>query len=327
MPLDIVHFGDVTLKDGSVVPGMYLQWHFATPYAVMYDAHEAFYYAEEELPAGTYCITVGNNWGTNCKEGEIYNFTLTTPVPAGGQLSGFKEMPDQVPTNWRVYSWESKEATEPIETVSVTAGENGTSLGTLQTTGNEQLNSIQRTAYGYNRWSQSAIRQYLNSDKEKGKWWKPQNNYDRSPDQLSTKTGFLAGFEEEFLEVIGEVKVTTALNTITDASEGIQEDTYDKIFLPSLEQIYVVPQLKGVEGDYWEYWKRATGSTEPQAQYGTYPERITYAIDAQTSARTVRLRSASRGYARYAWNVYTSGYVNDGSTHHALWCAPACVIC
>ena len=99
VPMDIVHFGDVTLKDGEVVPGMFLQWHYATPYGVMFDAYEAFYYAEEELPAGTYYITVGDNWGTYCKKNETYSFTLTSPVPAGGQLSGFKGMPDQAPTN------------------------------------------------------------------------------------------------------------------------------------------------------------------------------------------------------------------------------------
>lgn len=327
VPMDIVHFGDVTLKDGEVVPGMFLQWHYATPYGVMFDAYEAFYYAEEELPAGTYYITVGDNWGTYCKKNETYSFTLTSPVPTGGQLSGFKGMPDQAPTSWKVYSWASKEAAEPIETVSVTAGANGTSLGTLQAAGNEQLNSLHRTAYGYNRWSQSAIRQYLNSAKEKGEWWKPQNNYDRMPDQLSTKTGFLAGFEKDFLDVIGEVKVTTALNTVTDASVGAQEDTYDKIFLPSLEQLYLVPQLKGAEGDYWEYWKRATGATEPQATGKTYPERITYAIEARTSAQCVRLRSAYRGLGTIAWIVNTSGHVNGTYAHNASRCAPACVIC
>ena len=59
---DIVHFGNVTLKDGEEVPGMFIQWHYATPFGVQFDNNEAFYTASEaELPAGTYNITVGAN--------------------------------------------------------------------------------------------------------------------------------------------------------------------------------------------------------------------------------------------------------------------------
>lgn len=129
------------------------------------------------------------------------------------------------------------------------------------------------------------------------------------------------------MDVLGTIKVTTALNTATDTADGDTEVTYDKIFLPSLEQIYVVPQLKGVEGEYWEYWKRATGAVSPQAQYGTYPERITYGIEAQTSAQNVRLRSASRGIGCSTWYVSTSGGVSGNYAYNAWRCAPACVIC
>ena len=85
--------------------------------------------------------------------------------------------------------------------------------------------------------------------------------------------------------------------------------------------------IKGVEGEYWEYWKRATGAVSPQAQYGTYPERITYGIEAQTSAQNVRVRSAYRGNGCHTWNVGTSGYVGYYSAYYAWRCAPACVIC
>ena len=73
---DIVHFGNVTLKDGEEVPGMFIQWHYATPFGVQFDNNEAFYTASEaELPAGTYNITVGANWGNNCKR----NISLYSP--------------------------------------------------------------------------------------------------------------------------------------------------------------------------------------------------------------------------------------------------------
>ena len=322
--MDIVHFGDVTLKDGEVVPGMYLQWHYATPYGVMFDAHEALYYAAEELPAGAYTFNIPSAWSK--AEAGDYTFTLTQAVPAGGQIAGLKLIADNTPDKWTVQTYKDRTTTEAIESVKVIKGNAGTSLGQLIPAGSEKLNSIHRVGYGYNRWSQSAIRQYLNSTAAAGKWWKPQNNYDRPPEQAG-KAGFLAGFEKDFLDVLGTIKVTTALNTVTDKADGDTEVTYDKIFLPSLEQIYVVPQLKGVEGEYWEYWKRATGAVSLQAQYGTYPERITYGIEAQTSAQYVRLRSASRGYGYNTWLVYTSGYVGSSSAYNAWRCAPACVIC
>lgn len=328
VPLDVVHFGDVTLKDGEVVPGMFLQWHYATPFGIQFDNYEAFYYAAEELPAGTYYITVGSNWGTYCKQGETYSFTLTQAVPAGGQLSGFRGMPDKAASEWRVYSWASKTDLSPIETVTVTAGANGTSLGTLAAAGNDDLNSLHRTAYGYNRWAQSAARQWLNSDKAAGAWWTQQNDYDRAPDQLATKAGFLSGFEDDFLNVLTPVQVVTALNTVTDAAEGATETTYDKFFLPSLEQIYCKPQLAGAEGEYWEYWRRALGLTSQASYHPTiYPEYITYAIEAKSSAQSVRLRSAYRGAGNSTWGVYAGGYVSSHYACNAWRCAPACVIC
>lgn len=329
VPLDIVHFGNVELKDGETVPAMYLQWHYATPFVVQFDNYEAFYYCEEVLATGTYYVTMGNSWGNNVVSGKSYYFTLTQDVPAGGQLAGFRGMPDQAVANWKVYSYESREATEALETVTVTEGTEGTYLGTLSSStkyAESGINNMQRVGYGYNRWAQSGIRQWLNSKAAVGAWWKPQNVFDRAPDQLTTKAGFLSGFEDEFLNILGEIKVVTNLNTTSDSEIGAQEITYDKIFLPSLEQIYVTPQLEG-EGEYWTYWKRATGATTPQAQYGTYPERITYALENHTSAQYVRLRSAIRGFACYAWHVNASGYVSYGNASSAGRCAPACVIC
>lgn len=331
MPHDIVHFSDVELKNGEIVPGMFMQWHFCSPFCVQFDAEEAFYYAETELAAGTYNVIVGENWGKYCKKNEVYQFTLTKPVPAGGQIAGFTGMPDQAPANWRVSTYESAESTTPIETVTPSAGSNGTNLGTLTAAGDGKLNSIQRVAYGYNRWSQSAIRQYLNSAAAAGQWWKPQNKWDRPPAELASHAGFLAGYSDDFIAAIKAVKVRTALNTVTDAAEGTYEDTYDKIFLPSLEQEFITPQASGIEGDAWEYWKKAVERSTPTPWYKTFAEGghpITYAINAKTSAQSVRLRSVHRGGAGNTWYVYSSGYVNgdDGAAFSNRF-APACVIC
>ena len=180
--------------------------------------------------------------------------------------------------------------------------------------------------YGYNRWSHSAYRQYLNSTAGVNEWWSPQHAGDVAPDQLKTVPGFLSGFDKEFLSVINPIKVTTALNTVTDSGLGQAEDTYDLMFLPGLEQLYIKPQLSG-EGEYWDYWKMATGASEPQAAGGTYAERITYAIENKTSPQNVCLRSAYRGTAYHAWSVNSSGSVYNHYAYNAYRCAPACVIC
>ena len=329
-PLDVCAFPTVTLQDGEELPGMVLQWHYATPFGVQFNNYQAFFYATEELPAGTYNIEIGTSWGTHCVAGKSYQFTLTKPVPAGGQLAGFRGTPDNAPSTWKVYSYNTKSAVDAIETVSVTEGSSGTKLGVLKTGGDGKLNCLQRTAYGYNRWSQSAMRQWLNSDKGVGEWWTPQNDFDRCPDQLATKAGFLTGFEPDVLEALRSVKVVTALNTVTDYVNGQPESpletTYDKVFLPALEQMYINPQLAG-EGEPWDYWKRASGMTQKMAQYGTYPQIRTFAIENHTSPQTVRLRSAHRGSGYYAWCVGSSGVVGGSYAVYAYRCAPACAIC
>lgn len=330
VPHDIVHFADVDLKNGDKVPGMYIQWHFCSPFGVQFDAAEAFYYAETELAAGTYNIIVGDNWGTNCKKNEQYQFTLSKPVPKGGQIAGFYSMPDKAPSEWTVQTFTDAKSTTPIETVKPTAGSNGTNLGTMSFTGDGKLNSLQRVAYGYNRWSQSAIRQYLNSAKAAGQWWEPQHKWDRPPAELASKPGFLSGYSDDFLNAIKPVRVRTALNTVTDAAVGTYEDTYDKIFLASLEQEFITPQASGIEGEAWDYWKQAVERSTPTPWYKTFAEGghpITYGIDGKTSAQDVRLRSASRGHASYTWYVYASGYVTNYTAVSSLRFAPACVIC
>lgn len=218
---------------------------------------------------------------------------------------------------------------EAIETARLTAGSEGINLGTLSLAGDGKLNDLQRVAYGWDRWSKSAIRQYLNSTAKKGKWWKQQSKYDRPPEKLATKDGFLAGYPEDFLKVIKNVKVRTLLNTVCDKSEGSYEDTYDKIFLPSLEQEYITPQSAGIEGNVWEYWKKATERTEPTPWWKTYEEGghpIIYGIDGKTTAQNARLRSAYRGSSCSTWCVYSRGNVTSYNAAYALRFAPACVI-
>lgn len=340
LPFDVVSF-DPVLKEGvsDPVPGLWLQSHYAMD-GVQFDASEAIYVTTVALPAGTYNFTIGTTWGSNCIAGKVYQFTTTQEIPAGGQIAVGKNndwytwgAPDVVVENWRVHTFASNAATTPLESnLTLTEGDEGTALGSVASNikySESGVNNLQRAGYGYNRWSMSAMRQYLNSAEAKGGWWIPQNPFDRAPQQLATLDGFMYGFGKDFLNAIGKIKVTTALNTVSDTDIGAREDTYDKFFLASLEQEYIVPQAAGVEGAYWPYWKERLDLDSPQitGSSGANAHHIRYAYDARTSAQYCRLRSANRGYANYTWLVNPSGYASNHSATDALRGCPACVIC
>jgi hypothetical protein len=146
------------------------------------------------------------------------------------------------------------------------------------------------------------------------------------PDQLASMQGFEAGLPAKFLSIIQPVKLTTALNTVSDSDLGASEDTVDRFFLPSLQQESINPQVANIEGSTWQYWLDRLGKT--QAQYETLPAHIRYLISNHNAAQYVRLRSAYRGNAYSTWCVSSSGYVyTSRSAAYADCPAPACVIC
>ena len=330
LPFDIVHFGNVELQDGETVPGMFLQSHYAAPFGVQFSHQQAFYkVGEEPLAAGTYYLTFATSWGNNVVANDNVCFTLTQDAPAGAVLAGFYSAPDQVYTKWKVYVYDSDQKTI-LETVdSVTKEARGKYLGLWDAFGNNKygLNGFQRTAFGNNRWSVSALRQFLNSAKGANEWWEPQTDFDIVPNQIN-KAGWLTGFGEDFLSVLGKVKVKTALNTVVNAEKDLGfDETFDKFFVPSLEERHYTPQIAG-EGEIWDYWKRASESATPLPASREFPNMITYAIENHVSAQYVRLRSAGRGTANLTWIVSPSGRCSgDGSASSATRFAPACVIC
>ena len=133
----------------------------------------------------------------------------------------------------------------------------------------------------------------------------------------------MTGLPEDLKAIMKKTKVVTYANTVNDGGE--MDVTYDKVFIPSLEEMYINPQISG-EGEAHEYYKRKAGTTSPLAQYGTYPQMITYAVENHTSAQHVRLRSANRSYACNAWVVSSSGLVGYGGAYHAYRFCPLIVI-
>lgn len=319
MPWQVNHFEDVTLEDGEVVPGMWLQSHYTLPFGIQFSHQRAFLACPDGLSAGTYNFDFAKAWGNNVKPGINYQFTLTKPVEKGGRLAGCYGAPAQAPSSWKVYSYGANGITLN-ETVNVTVGSGGTNLGTIQhdsRSGN--LNSVQEMAYGWNRWKSSALRQYLNSNKPKGQWWTPQDQWDICPDQLANKDGFLCGMPEVMLNCLKKVKVVTYANTVND--EGAEDITYDYVTLPSLSQMFIKPQTSG-EGDVHTYWKRRSGRTTPCEWYTNYPNMVEYSIDNKTSPQNVRLRSAIQGNACIMWHMGTSGGANGDYASIAYAFAP-----
>lgn len=310
-PWRLNHIGAYELADGEILNNRpCLQLHYAHLHGVQFSHQRAFLACPEGLSAGTYYFTIESGWGSNVTAGDVVCFTLTQDVPAGGRVAGCYGAPDQSKSNWRVYSYGADGITL-IETVTPTFTASGTDLGVQkhnQRSGS--LNSTQEMAYGWNRWKTSAVRQYLNSSAGVGNWWKPQDEWDIAPDQLKTLPGFLSGCSEAFINAIKPVKVKTYVNTVYDSTQQAEDYdiTYDKVFLPSLEELYINPQKAG-EGNVHEYWRRRSGRTSPLPWYQGTPEYVTYAVENHNSAQDVRLRSANRNYAGYAWLVGSSGYV------------------
>ena len=319
---------DFELEDGTILSHRpLLQAHYAHPFGVQFSHQRAFLACPDGLSAGTYYFTIESKWGDKgyVLAGDVVAFTLTQNVPAGGKLSGCYGAPDNAKSTWKIYS-HSADGKTVIETVTpvFAAPEGAVNLGTQKhNTRNGDLNSTQEMAYGWNRWKMSAIRQYLNSDAGVGAWWVAQDEWDIAPDELKTKAGFLSGVPQEIINTMKPVKVVTYTNTVQDGGEA--DVTYDKVFLLSLEEIYASPQIKG-EGEYHEYWKQKSGSTAPLQQYGTYPKMITYAVENHVSPQYVRVRSAYRGIASYAWCVSASGNVYGSNAFWAHRFSPAWVI-
>lgn len=184
-----------------------------------------------------------------------------------------------------------------------------------------------RIRYGSNDWSQSAIRQWLNSAGGKGEWWTEQHESDVAPNQADTVPGFLTGYTEDWRSIFKPIKVQTALNTSCDG--GMTVTTYDRFFLPSLEQMYGLPQAAGVEGDYWEYWKEETGLSSRSNGSSKKPNnarKIPSVSAPDGSAVNVQLRSANRSYDAYNWDCFSQGYINYTGATAPYRCQPSCVI-
>lgn len=286
-----------------------------------FDMPEALVYAVEAITAGS-SFHFSHTAAINDVPAGNYEFTLATAVPAGGQIMLVKSG-----NAWKVSTYESATSTTALETVNCVAGSTGTDLGNLSDTTNPLMhagikaseitagtalviNHPSCTQYGYNRWSQSAIRQWLNSAAAANEWWTPQNVFDRPP-SYANRPGYLAGFDAALVAVLGEVKHSTVLNTVTDG--GTSEETTDKVFLLSRAEVGLGAERSGQDdGSVYEFWNGATAKDRIKLR--------------GTSAALWRLRTPYSGYASNVRVVSSDGTLHDYGALSAYGVAPACVI-
>lgn len=312
---DIIGFDIDTPADKQFTHSMTLQLHDCLP-GTQYDAPEALFYCETALAAGTYNFTLLAGYDTTYGGGKTYQFTLTKEVPAGGQIT--------FPWNWntqasttKVSTYKSRTDTAAIETVGVTEGTGGTNLGTAdgKTT---NMNHSHRIRYGSNNWVESAMRQYLNSDKAAGSVWTPQTKFDRPPSWNASTAGFMNGLDADFLAVIGKTTKVTCRNTVTDG--GGSDTTKDKFFLLSRREVFAGNEVSNVtEGEPYPFYSDYSDYTNANA--GADKNRIKYRGG---SPQWWWLRTPHTGYGGNVRRVSTDGSLNDYGASGSGGVAPAC---
>ena len=176
-----------------------------------------------------------------------------------------------------------------------------------------------RQSYGSNNWSESGIRQWLNSAGNPGTWWQAKTDYDVQPTYATSTAGFMKGLDADFLATVGEVSKITAKNTVTDG--GGSDTTTEKFFLLSLTEIYGGLNNSISEGVVYPYYSDNSALTA--AGMGADANRIKYRNGA-TQYWWLRSPSPSDSYTvRY---VYTTGSVSNGNASSSRGVAPACCI-
>ena len=278
--------------------------------ALQFDAPEAFYYADEAIPAGTYKFTIDTTYSK--WDAGTYQFTLTNALPKGGQLC-INGNVDAAMTARKVTAYASQTATTPTETCDITVGNDGTSLGAF---GNG-LNHAQRVSYGSNNYKESAMRQFLISSAAAGAVWKPQTKYDRPPTWNGTTAGLVKGFGADFLAVVGEVNLPCVTNTIFESQDSTTPANtaytlHDKFYLLSRCEVFGAKEIAADESKLLPYFEGATNA-----------DRIGYL---NGSPAYQFLRTPPSGSALSVRLVRSDGSLYYGSAYGAYALAPAFTI-
>lgn len=312
---DVADFDYETPEDTSREHSLTLVMHH-TFTGVQFDAPEALWYFPNGLPAGSYAFTIGsydNSYGGN----NTYYFTLANAIPAKGQIRFNWGYQNQA-ASCKIQVFASATATSVSEEVSISTTEisGAPSLGTVGngtistdssvTVGGTayafQANNIEAARYGKNVWAESAIRQFMNSDKAKGTYWKPMNVFDRPPSWASTLDGFWYGIDPSFKSACGVCVKKTNNNNKTHGSG--QSTTKDLAWAVGMGELGVTGNTG--EGAQYAYFKKIMNGVAI-ADWSIHAELIK--TNTGGSAQYWWLRSPGVGDANYARFVRASGHV------------------
>lgn len=190
---------------------------------------------------------------------------------------------------------------------------------------------------GWNRWMYSNVRQWLNSDKDKGLWWTSVHSTDAVPSNLSSVNGFMKGFSSDFINMLKKTKHETALNFIYPSGSEISyvyDTTYDIFFLPSMREEHCqcsqYPRYwdgSDKEGTDWEYWVQRKGDTPQDYGDTANTNAIRYSLTDKATAKNVWLRSDYRYHSSSEFYIRFTGIIDRNSSSSSFCVAPACVIC
>lgn len=344
LTFDILDFDKHTPTNKYLSHSLALGLHNIFTYGTIpFCASQLMYYTEGGLPAGNYKFTLDHAcYGGTTQYDGTYMFTLTQAIPADGgfrhtnPIGGWKEKYAQsdVIGNYITTYGARPQRTEVEKNVAVTVWDGTTActdLGTFtarsltyhteaDTANGGKRNFTERQAYGSNRWRDSVYRQWLNSDAEAvpssdtttvSNWWKPATVFDRVPGGAKL-AGFLNGLDPEFVAVLGEIEVKTALCDCDKVDGATYDITHDKVWLQSMTEIFGSNNNGIAEGSQLAYWVGASDA-----------DRIKYE---GSTARYWWLRSPNPTNADIVRHVDTSGVLGyyDASLAHGV--VPACCI-
>ena len=316
---DIIGIDHDTPTDPQFKHSLTLQLHDCYKNTMQFDAREAFYYAETEMPAGTYHFKLAAHSWYAADVGKSFQFTLTKAVPAGGQIV-FVQGYDKTLVNGTVQTFESSTSTTVIETATMTVGTGGTGLGDLDNTVHDNMNSCQRALLGSNNYKESAIRQWLDSDKAAGSVWTPQTKFDRPPSWVSNTAGWTSDIDSDFLAVLGKTHIVVSRNTVCDG--GGSDEMNDTFFFLSRREVYMGNEVASVvEGEPYPYYSDYFDLSAPGT--GADSNRIKYRNGA---AQYWWNRTPYAGCGSNVRSVSTTGALSDYAANGSYGVAPACNI-
>ena len=336
---DVLDYDKHNLVDADTAKSMCVGTHDIITYGTIpFCAAQLLYYTEGGLPAGNYKFTLDHAvYGGGTTYDGTYMFTLTQPIPADGgfrhtNVGGYKTSyaKSDVIGNYITTYGARPQRTEVESGVAVTEWDGTTACTDLGTFTAKSLtyyietddvnggkrNFTERNAYGSNRWRDSVCRQWLNSDAAAvdssdtttvSNWWKPATVFDRVPGGAKL-AGFLNGLDPEFVAVLGEIEVKTALCDCDKVDGATYDITHDKVWLQSMTEIFGSNNNGVAEGSQLAYWVGASDA-----------DRIKYD---GTTARYWWLRSPHPIYASNVRSVNPSGALNGNFVYNANGIVP-----